>query len=452
MELMDYTTRCFTFMMACKALDALYFQKIILHQRRGSWSALWAAAPVLLFNLVIPFLFDHRRCDVGIPAHAAAVLAWISNFKVLAFVSGRGPHYSKGMSFRDIFGCLMTPATIAYTASAHDASAAAKKTDEPTPDAKAQPTSNGHGSRLVVTEDPLPVMTILQMHGRRLLMYMSALGVIWAGLRYSAALRLPLWAVQGLYGAGFLAFHLFTHTPWECISSLLTRRPPIHNGWRPWAPRSIADFWGNRWNRTGSDLGRWVVYEPIVTGRWRVAPGTDLRPVLRAAPTWRRTLGVLCTFAVSGLAHELIWASMTGTPLWSFLVYFLANGVVVVGEGLAREWLWRHRVDSRKQAADKRQNGSLNVVGSMNGHGSGSRSSSEQSGLKAAASSTGSSVLLSPYTLVLQAVQSIAVFAVVMGLGGWLVWPRLASSIGEKFLGVGPGLTFAQLHARLFAR
>lgn len=91
--------------------------------------------------------------------------------------------------------------------------------------------------------------------------------------------RLPIWwpcpSVAQLHccwrlllapAAGFLTCHLLSHVPWECLSSLLARCPPIHNAWRPWAPKSVADFWGVRWNRTGSAILRWVVYEPVTTG------------------------------------------------------------------------------------------------------------------------------------------------------------------------------------------
>ena len=34
----------------------------------------------------------------------------------------------------------------------------------------------------------------------------------------------------------------------------------------PWESRSLADFWGRRWNQAASNALRTAVYEPLVQG------------------------------------------------------------------------------------------------------------------------------------------------------------------------------------------
>jgi hypothetical protein len=89
--------------------------------------------------------------------------------------------------------------------------------------------------------------------------------------------------------------------------------PSIHN--RPWRTRSIADFWGNRWNLWASDWFRYAIFQP-----------------LRSRPVF----ALLLAFAVSGLLHEWVinvpLYFVTGRALFgSMMLYFLiqAAGILV---------------------------------------------------------------------------------------------------------------------------
>ena len=59
--------------------------------------------------------------------------------------------------------------------------------------------------------------------------------------------------------------------------------PALHC--RPWAARSIADFWGNRWNLWFSDWSRYVIF-----GRLRRRP----------------MFALFLVFAASGIMHECV--------------------------------------------------------------------------------------------------------------------------------------------------
>jgi hypothetical protein len=90
--------------------------------------------------------------------------------------------------------------------------------------------------------------------------------------------------------------------------------PALHR--RPWAARSIADFWGNRWNLWFSDWFRYCIF-------------SRLR---------RRTLFALfLVFAISGLMHE--WVTnftlyhVTGRALFgSMMLYFLLQAAGILAE------------------------------------------------------------------------------------------------------------------------
>ena len=73
---------------------------------------------------------------------------------------------------------------------------------------------------------------------------------------------------------------------------------------------SLSDFWSRRWNLTAGNALRFLVYDPISEGRLVRQPG--------AAPTTGRAVrraGVVASFVVSGIVHELIfWSTLFPNP------------------------------------------------------------------------------------------------------------------------------------------
>ena len=89
--------------------------------------------------------------------------------------------------------------------------------------------------------------------------------------------------------------------------------PALHHS--PWAPQSVADFWGRRWNLWFSDWFRYVIFSPL-----------RRRPVL----------ALILVFAISGLMHEWVinipLFYVTGRALFgTMMLYFLfqAFGVLL---------------------------------------------------------------------------------------------------------------------------
>ena len=90
--------------------------------------------------------------------------------------------------------------------------------------------------------------------------------------------------------------------------------PSIHN--RPWLARSVADFWGHRWNLWFSDWFRYAIFQR-----------------LRRQPVFALVLA----FAVSGILHEWV----INVPLYfvtaralfgTMMLYFLLQAVGVLVE------------------------------------------------------------------------------------------------------------------------
>ena len=90
--------------------------------------------------------------------------------------------------------------------------------------------------------------------------------------------------------------------------------PVVHR--RPWAARSIADFWGNRWNLWFSDWFRYTIFSR-----------------LRRHPVF----ALFLVFAVSGLMHEWVinvpLYFLTGRILFgTMMIYFLLQAVGILCE------------------------------------------------------------------------------------------------------------------------
>eukprot|EP00887_Chlorella_sp_A99_P008212 scaffold12.g8212.t1 len=111
----------------------------------------------------------------------------------------------------------------------------------------------------------------------------------------------------------------------------------------PWLSPSIAGFWGLHWNQAAGNSLRTFVYDPIVQGRLLGPPAP---PAVAGAdggggaprPSRRRQLaGMSAAFAVSGVVHEVIvWASMRClTPRLAWLAFFCIQPALILGERAA---------------------------------------------------------------------------------------------------------------------
>jgi alginate O-acetyltransferase complex protein AlgI len=81
----------------------------------------------------------------------------------------------------------------------------------------------------------------------------------------------------------------------------------------PWKAASLADFWGNRWNRAFSRWARLHVFGPL-------------------SRRHGACLGLIGGFLVSGLAHEAVISLPAGSGWGLPTLYFLMQAAGVLGQ------------------------------------------------------------------------------------------------------------------------
>jgi alginate O-acetyltransferase complex protein AlgI len=87
--------------------------------------------------------------------------------------------------------------------------------------------------------------------------------------------------------------------------------PPIMNA--PLRSRSVAEFWGRRWNAAFNQLASALIFRPVA----------------------RRTnaaVATLCAFGISGLVHELVISLPAGAGYGLPTAYFLLQGTALLVE------------------------------------------------------------------------------------------------------------------------
>ncbi|XP_027333814.1 probable long-chain-alcohol O-fatty-acyltransferase 5 [Abrus precatorius] len=91
----------------------------------------------------------------------------------------------------------------------------------------------------------------------------------------------------------------------------------------PYFSTSLRDFWGRRWNLMVTYLLRHTVYIPV----------RSLMSKTTIGPHWASVPGVMASFLVSGLMHELLFYYVTrDTPTWEVTCFFVLHGACVVVE------------------------------------------------------------------------------------------------------------------------
>jgi hypothetical protein len=178
----------------------------------------------------------------------------------------------------------------------------------------------GFDTRLARTVPPRVDRALLAEAARWGLLSALVLGVGWTLLERTVG-----WPRYLVRWAGFAAFAL---TMFEVVPRLVSvgyaalgvQVPPLHD--RPYLSRSVAEFWGVRWNKV---IGGWL----------RVSFHAPL-----ARRGWPR-VGLVAAFAASALLHAYLM--LPGAPWpWAVVIsgFFLAQALVMTVERALRVRRW----------------------------------------------------------------------------------------------------------------
>ncbi|OEL12767.1 putative long-chain-alcohol O-fatty-acyltransferase 4 [Dichanthelium oligosanthes] len=260
------------------AFAMLYARQVATFVRPGLIRLLFLA-PVLALLLVLPFaapLYSTRGT-------AAFFFVWLGEFKLLLLAFGRGPLDPALCPVRFVFTATLP---VKLLRQGPDAAAGA--------DNKAALPLRSSSIKVAI------MVALLQVFKGKDQMH-----------PYAA------FALYGVYMYCFLDFLL------PCLAALgralgMGLEPQFD---KPYRSASLQDFWGRRWNLMASAVLRPAVYMPV---RARLG-----------APT-----GVLATFLVSGLMHEVIAYYITfRLPTGQLTAFFLLHGASVCAEKwCARRW------------------------------------------------------------------------------------------------------------------
>ncbi|CAL5039680.1 unnamed protein product [Urochloa decumbens] len=262
---------------------------------------LLALTPVLALLVALPFsipLYSARSL-------AAFFLVWLGEFKLLLLAFGRGP-----------LDPSLRPLPFAFTAAlpvklrqphknSSDASAAAAATAEKT--------------------IALPLLS----SGIKVAAMASVFGLL---SRYNQSMH-P-YAAFALFG---VVIYCLLDSLLPCLAmagraALGMEMEPQFN--KPYLSSSLQDFWGRRWNLMVSAVLRPAVYDPVRARHGAAA-------------------GVLASFLVSGLMHEVVVYYLTfREPTGHVTAFFALHGACVCAERwCARRWGCKEAAPPRAVAA-----------------------------------------------------------------------------------------------------
>ncbi|KAA0048143.1 putative long-chain-alcohol O-fatty-acyltransferase 5 [Cucumis melo var. makuwa] len=242
---------------------------------------LLALFPVLFIFLLLPLnLRSFHLCGP-----TAFFLSWLGNFKLLLFAFDLGPLFSSPLpSFLHFAATLCLPIKI----SSH----------------KSEIRRNGNP--IVLCLKVLLLAIVVRLYDYRNRMDPAIVSVLYfLHLYFGIEIVLAVCSLPGkaIFGAPF--------------------EPQFDE---PYLSTSLQDFWSRRWNLMVPSILRPAVYDPtrIITSR-------------AFGRRWAQFLGMVATFVVSGLMHELIFYYFTrAPPTWEVTCFFVLHGFCMAAEVAAK--------------------------------------------------------------------------------------------------------------------
>ena len=261
---------------------AMVYARLAASRVGSGFRRLVSLLPVFLLLPVLPFTFSF----IHLRTISAFFLVWLCGFKLLLLAAGHGPLHPALQAVRFV-ACAALPIKL------RDNRGSAEKNPRSLP----------------------PAEFLLSYAAKA-----AAFAALVSLRRFRA--RMPAYAVVAFDGAHvYLMLELFMASAAAFARALLgAELEPQFD--RPYLASSLRDFWGHRWNLMVPGALRPSVYRPV---RARLG-----------APA-----GVLATFLVSGLMHEVMFYYITlQAGNGEVTAFFLLHGACVAAE---RWWCVRQR-------------------------------------------------------------------------------------------------------------
>lgn len=262
---------------------AMYYARMTAQLIRPGASRLAALLPAVALFCAIPFAFS----TTTFRGSSAFFLCWLGTFKLLLLAAGRGP-LNPSLSLPHFVFSASLPVKFRQSTS----TSAKAKNQDPAP-------ALGHGpAKILFSGAVIPF-------------------IIYA---YQFKDAMTLWQLLLMYTAHiYFSLELLLASVHVLIHGVLgmEMEPQVD---RPYLASSLRDFWGRRWN-----LMVPAILRPSVHGPVRARFGD--------------AAGVLASFLVSGLMHELMfYYIMWQPPSGDVTAFFVLHGVCTAAEG----WWARH--------------------------------------------------------------------------------------------------------------
>lgn len=214
-------------------------------------------------------------------------IAWLANFKILLFAFGKGPLYSNP----PIPLSLFIPVACLPIKLRDHSNEEFKETPSQHTSGKQNQSFLNYGMKILV------LGFLIKMYDYKELFHSNFILLL-----YSIHMYLGLELLLAMFAN--LARIL-----------MQVELEPQFN--EPYLATSLQEFWGKRWNLMVSNILKPTVFEP-----------TRLLFTSLMGRNWATFLGVLATFFVSGLMHELVFYTYGRQKTrWEVMCFFLIHGV-----------------------------------------------------------------------------------------------------------------------------
>ena len=245
---LPHPARCIVFISLILATSAYCFLVIRKVHQSSPFKAL-AAAPVILVNLLLPFLFSIEREEIFERALACGMAMWLGNLRLIAFLFHRGQLYDVASSRDPSFSSFLIAMYFPIRVTNRQAAKAEHQGEKPS---QGKP----HDSSLEPAHQPMLSRLLPEALAKIVSLYLGVLAY-----DYTSSQTILLFLNSAVL---FLLLSLALDLLAIAVALLSPSLLILPHFEPPFLATSLQDFWARRWNLTMSNSLREAVYEPLV--------------------------------------------------------------------------------------------------------------------------------------------------------------------------------------------